>query len=104
MPIYGYRCGRGHQFDVPQRITDAPLTTCPECGSPVTRVFYPVGIIFKGQGFYKTDSRGSSTAVSPAKDDGSKAAPAAPASSSEGGGKESSEKPAAPIEEKKSDS
>jgi predicted nucleic acid-binding Zn ribbon protein len=44
---------------VVQRITEAPLTQCPECGAPATRVFYPVGIVFKGQGFYKTDSRGS---------------------------------------------
>ena len=61
MPVYGYRCTRGHQFEVQQRITEPPLTQCPECGAPVTRVFYPVGIIFKGGGFYKTDSRGSSS-------------------------------------------
>ena len=61
MPVYGYRCTNGHQFEVQQRITEAPLTKCPECGAPVTRVFYPVGIIFKGGGFYKTDSRGSSS-------------------------------------------
>ena len=61
MPVYGYRCSRGHQFEVQQRITEPPLTQCPECGAPVTRVFYPVGIIFKGGGFYKTDSRGSSS-------------------------------------------
>ena len=40
-------------------MTEAPLTECPECGAPATRVFYPVGVVFKGQGFYKTDSRGS---------------------------------------------
>ena len=61
MPVYGYRCSNGHHFEVQQRITEAPLTQCPECGAPVTRVFYPVGIIFKGGGFYKTDSRGSSS-------------------------------------------
>jgi putative FmdB family regulatory protein len=68
MPVYGYRCSRGHQFEVQQRITEPPLTQCPECGAPVTRVFYPVGIIFKGGGFYKTDSRGSSSdgSVTPA--------------------------------------
>ena len=59
MPVYGYRCSRGHHFEVQQRITEAPLAQCPECGAPVTRVFYPVGIIFKGGGFYKTDSRGA---------------------------------------------
>jgi putative FmdB family regulatory protein len=61
MPVYGYRCSRGHHFEVQQRITEAPLSQCPECEAPVTRVFYPVGIIFKGGGFYKTDSRGASS-------------------------------------------
>lgn len=61
MPVYGYRCTRGHHFEIQQRITESPLTQCPECGAPVTRVFYPVGIIFKGGGFYKTDSRGASS-------------------------------------------
>src|SRR2546429_3064012 len=61
MPVYGYRCRRAHHFEVQQRTPEPPLTQCPECGAPVTRVFYPVGIIFKGGGFYKTDSRGSSS-------------------------------------------
>ena len=61
MPVYGYRCSRGHHFEVQQRITEPPLNQCPECGAPVTRVFYPVGIVFKGSGFYKTDSRGASS-------------------------------------------
>ena len=61
MPIYGYRCSRGHHFELQQRITEPPISQCPECGAPVTRVFYPVGIIFKGGGFYKTDSRGASS-------------------------------------------
>lgn len=60
MPVYGYRCSHGHHFELMQRITEAPVSQCPECGAPATRVFYPVGIIFKGQGFYKTDSRPSS--------------------------------------------
>jgi putative FmdB family regulatory protein len=61
MPVYGYRCSRGHHFELQQRITDPALNRCLECDAPATRVFYPVGIIFKGQGFYKTDSRGGST-------------------------------------------
>ena len=68
MPVYGYRCSRGHHFEVTQRITEAPLSQCPECGAPVTRVFYPVGIVFKGSGFYKTDSRGASTSSVPSAD------------------------------------
>jgi len=70
MPTYGYRCTRGHQWEVVQPITDAPLTVCPECGSPATRIFYPVGIVFKGQGFYKTDSRGSGGIASGTTGDG----------------------------------
>ena len=83
MPTYGYRCSRGHHFELRQRITDPPVDTCPECGSPATRVFYPVGIIFKGQGFYKTDSRGSEAASAPApasetKPEATKSEPAKP--------------------------
>jgi putative FmdB family regulatory protein len=72
MPVYGYRCTNGHHFEIQQRITDPPLTQCPECGAPVTRVFYPVGIIFKGGGFYKTDSRGASRDGSTTPADGAK--------------------------------
>jgi putative FmdB family regulatory protein len=70
MPTYGYRCSRGHHWEVVQRITEGSLTQCPECGAPATRVFYPVGIVFKGQGFYKTDSRGSGGIASGAASDG----------------------------------
>jgi putative FmdB family regulatory protein len=72
MPVYGYRCINGHQFEIQQRITEPPLSQCPECGAPVTRVFYPVGIIFKGGGFYKTDSRGASSDGSIIPADGAK--------------------------------
>ncbi len=72
MPVYGYRCSRGHHFEIQQRITEPPLTQCAECGAPVTRVFYPVGIIFKGGGFYKTDSRGASSDGSVTPADGAK--------------------------------
>ena len=72
MPVYGYRCSRGHHFEIQQRITEPPLTQCPECGAPVTRVFYPVGIIFKGGGFYKTDSRGATSDGSTSPADGAK--------------------------------
>ncbi len=61
MPTYGYRCDNRHQIEVWQRITDPPLAVCPQCQAPLHRVFYPVGIVFKGQGFYKTDSRGAGT-------------------------------------------
>jgi putative FmdB family regulatory protein len=55
MPIYEYRCERGHNFEVLQRMTEDPLTVCEEHGTPVHRVFHPVAVHFKGSGFYNTD-------------------------------------------------
>jgi putative FmdB family regulatory protein len=55
MPIYEYRCGKGHTFEVMQRMVDDPLTDCTVCGAPVQRVFHPVAVHFKGSGFYNTD-------------------------------------------------
>jgi putative FmdB family regulatory protein len=55
MPIYEYRCERGHTFEVMQRMTDDPLVSCSTCEAPVQRVFHPVAVHFKGSGFYNTD-------------------------------------------------
>ncbi len=55
MPIYEYKCENGHVFDVMQRMSDDPLTACVECGASVRKVLHPVGISFKGSGFYSTD-------------------------------------------------
>jgi putative FmdB family regulatory protein len=68
MPTYEYRCKDcDHRFDIQQAFTDDALTTCPECGGTLKKVFGNVGITFKGSGFYKTDSRsGSSTGSSSA--------------------------------------
>ena len=55
MPIYEYRCEKGHTFEVMQRMVDDPLTDCTVCGAPVQRVFHPVAVHFKGSGFYNTD-------------------------------------------------
>ena len=55
MPIYEYRCENGHLFDVMQKMSDPPVTSCEECGAPVSRVFHPVAVHFKGSGFYNTD-------------------------------------------------
>jgi putative FmdB family regulatory protein len=64
MPTYGYRCGAcGHQFEIVQRISDEPLTTCPKCQGKLSKVLYPVGISFKGSGFYTTDYKGSKTSA-----------------------------------------
>ena len=56
MPIYGYHCGRcSHEFEVRQSMFDAPLKDCPECGGELCKLLYPVGVQFKGSGFYTTD-------------------------------------------------
>ena len=69
MPTYGYRCEKnGHEFEVVQGINEPPLTRCRICGSNVRRIFYPVGIVFKGPGFYKTDSRSKATIAASEKD------------------------------------
>ena len=69
MPTYEYACTEcGDRTEVVQSISDAPLTTCTVCGGPLRKVFSPVGIVFKGSGFYRTDSRGRSSA--PGKTDG----------------------------------
>lgn len=81
MPIYGYRCKQcGHEFEILQSIVDAPLKTCPECMGPLQKQLYPVGIVFKGSGFYKTDYGNS----------GSKTSTSSSGSSESSGGAESS--------------
>ena len=55
MPIYEYRCEKGHNFEVMQRMSDDPLQSCETCDAPVQRVFHPVAVHFKGSGFYNTD-------------------------------------------------
>ena len=62
MPVYTYRCEIcDYHFDASQHFTDDPLTICPNCGSAgLRKVFQPVGIVFKGKGFYATDHRSPS--------------------------------------------
>lgn len=64
MPVYTYRCDNcGIRFDQTQKFTDAPLVKCPECGKKsLKKVYTPVGIVFKGSGFYATDHRSPSGA------------------------------------------
>ena len=62
MPTYEYRCSDcGHQFETYRRIDDEPLTDCEKCGGRLRKVFHPAGIVFKGSGFYATDSRSKKT-------------------------------------------
>jgi putative FmdB family regulatory protein len=77
VPTYAYRCEAGHQFEAVQGITAPALTACTTCGAPVHRVVFPVGIVFKGQGFYKNDSRSSSSSsIAPASSDNKEPTPA----------------------------
>jgi putative FmdB family regulatory protein len=84
MPTYGYRCGNcGHQFEIQQRMADEPLTTCPKCQGKLSKILYPVGISFKGSGFYTTDYKAatktpdgsSSNGTAPSKEGSSESKP-----------------------------
>ena len=68
MPIYEYRCEKGHQFEVIQSMSDDPVTECEECGAPVERVFHPIAVHFKGSGFYNTDYKNKSKTGKDSKD------------------------------------
>lgn len=75
MPMYAYECDNcGERFETKQSFNDAPLTVCPTCGeAKLHRIIQPVGIVFKGSGFYVTDSRGKQNlATSGAKKDDGK--------------------------------
>jgi putative FmdB family regulatory protein len=102
MPTYEYACTEcGDRTEVVQSISDPPLTTCTVCGGRLRKVFSPVGIVFKGSGFYRTDSRGKPAGAKAGGGDGKdKAKKAAEgtssstSSSSDGGGSGSTAKPA----------
>jgi putative FmdB family regulatory protein len=65
MPTYEYACTKcGQHVEVFQRISETPLSTCGVCGGPLRKVFHPAGIVFKGSGFYATDSRSKANAES----------------------------------------
>ncbi|NIJ10465.1 putative FmdB family regulatory protein [Saccharomonospora amisosensis] len=65
MPTYQYACKEcGHQFEVVQSFNDASLTDCPQCQGALRKLFGSVGVIFKGSGFYRTDSRSDSKSSS----------------------------------------
>lgn len=84
MPIYEYRCRNcGHQFEIQQAMSEDALTECPNCNEPQLRkVFQPVGIAFKGSGFYKNDSRSGSSGSSPSSSSSSSASSSSSESSS----------------------
>jgi putative FmdB family regulatory protein len=77
MPFYEYRCKKGHTFEVMQKMTDDPVTTCQTCNATVQRVFHPVAVHFKGSGFYNTDygRKGSKPAEKSSETSGSDSKP-----------------------------
>ncbi len=85
MPTYTYRCEScGIRFDQKQSFQDEPLTRCPECNEKSLRkVIAPVGIVFKGSGWYATDHKSPSGASRPLKNEGADAPPAKPAAATE---------------------
>jgi len=100
VPTYQYACTDcGHRFEAVQAFTDDSLTTCPECGGKLRKVYGSVGVVFKGSGFYRTDSRAASSDMSPAKSS-DKSGPEKAAREKSGGEKSGSEKSGS---EKKSD-
>lgn len=71
MPTYQYACTAcGHRFEAVQSFSDSALTECPECAGKLRKLFGSVGVVFKGSGFYRTDSRNGSSASSPAASSG----------------------------------
>ncbi|MCW2857759.1 MAG: FmdB family transcriptional regulator [Marmoricola sp.] len=84
MPTYQYSCTEcGHFFEAVQSFSDDSLTVCPECDGKLRKVFNAVGVVFKGSGFYRNDSRGSTTSATPAtSSENGSSTPAAPAAES----------------------
>ena len=100
MPTYAYRCAAGHEFEAVQGITEPALASCRACAAPVRRVVFPVGIVFKGRGFYKTDSRSSSSSsITPAAVGSKGTATATPAAASKDGGAGTGNKVSTPKSE-----
>jgi putative FmdB family regulatory protein len=81
MPTYEYACTEcGEHVEVVQSMSDAPLTTCAVCGGKLRKVYTPIGIVFKGSGFYRTDSRAKAGATDGGKEPAAKDAKPAAAS------------------------
>jgi putative FmdB family regulatory protein len=98
VPTYEYACTNPegkHEFEVVQSFSDAPVSECPECGAPVRKVYGSVGVVFKGSGFYRTDSRKSATASESASSSTSSSSKDGSSSSKEGSSSSSSSTPAA---------
>ena len=88
VPIYEYKCKKGHVFEVMQKMSDDALTECEVCGAPVQRVFHPIAVHFKGSGFYNTDY-GTKRRSREAKENESKSSADSSSSSDSGSGSSS---------------
>jgi putative FmdB family regulatory protein len=102
VPTYQYTCTEcGEPLEAVQKFTDAPLTMCPVCGGRLRKVFSAVGIVFKGSGFYRTDSRNGSSAAAPAAKDkeksSSESSSTSDSSSSNGSADKAAAKKAEPV-------
>ena len=99
MPTYQYLCTEcGHAFEQVQKFSDDALTTCPECTGKLRKVFNSVGVVFKGSGFYKTDSKASSSASStPSTPAASSTSSSSSSSSGESSGASSTSSAASPA-------
>lgn len=89
MPIYEYRCEKGHEFELLQGFSDDPAESCEVCGAPVQRVYHPVAIHFRGSGFYTTDYARKAKAEPATSKDGKPTSPEGAGSSESGGAKKS---------------
>jgi putative FmdB family regulatory protein len=103
MPVYEYRCENGHTFEVVQRMSDDPVTSCTICGAPVQRVFHPVAVHFKGSGFYTTDYGKKSRAATGSGDSSGSSSSSDSSSSDSSSGSSSSEKTESSSSSSKSD-
>ncbi len=93
MPTYQYACTNPdgkHEFEVVQSFTDAPVAECPTCATPVRKVYGSVGVVFKGSGFYRTDSRSGSSSKESVKEPSKEPAKAAASADSSSSAKASS--------------
>src|SRR5690348_11878097 len=111
MPIYGYRCTEcGHELEVFQSMSAEPLKVCPECGGAFRKLLYPVGVQFKGSGFYTTDyrnggggggkSKSKSESESGSSSDSNASSSSSSSSSESNGSSSSSEKKSEPAASK----
>jgi len=93
VPTYQYVCSNAegkHEFEVVQSFSDDPLTSCPTCEAPVRKVYGSVGVVFKGSGFYRTDSRAAAKNGSSSTSSSSSSSSSADSSSSSSSSKSSS--------------